>query len=205
VCRTCCTIISSSEVIRPLVSQYTRSEAALSGLDRQATVRFFPHEVSDLAVALEFAQILNRAQSSTLWSTQHVALLWISLICMIPFDLAQFDEVGREGQTAAIIEAIAKQSLATSGIVRDSAAILLSRLYVRYQICKVSYPLTQLIAGGMCYRAFRHSWTGPNHVQKNRKTSSRYIILESLQVGLTQSVLLPVSWGLPDALRSDQE
>ena len=61
---------------------------------------------------------------------------------MIPFDLAQFDEVGREGQTAAIIEAIAKQSLTSSGIVRDSAAILLSRLYVRYQICKVSYPLT---------------------------------------------------------------
>jgi hypothetical protein len=61
---------------------------------------------------------------------------------MIPFDLAQFDEAGREGQTAAIIEAIAKQSLTSSGIVRDSAAILLSRLYVRYQICKVSYPLT---------------------------------------------------------------
>ncbi|KAI0283960.1 TBCD protein [Russula aff. rugulosa BPL654] len=97
-------------------------------------IRFFPHEVSDLAVALEFAQILNRAQSSTLWSTQHVALLWISLICMIPFDLAQFDEAGREGQTAAIIEAIAKQSLTSSGIVRDSAAILLSRLYVRKDV-----------------------------------------------------------------------
>jgi tubulin-specific chaperone D len=142
VCRTCCTIISSSEVIRPSVSLYACFEAALSGLDRQATVRFFPHEVADLAVALEFAQILNRAQSSTtLWSTQHVALLWISLICMIPFDLAQFDEVGREGQTAATIEAIAKQSLTSSGIVRESAAILLSRLYVRYQICKVSYPV----------------------------------------------------------------
>jgi hypothetical protein len=141
VCRTCCTIISSSEVIRPSVSLYACFEAALSGLDRQATVRFFSHEVADLAVALEFAQILNRAQSSTMWSTQYVALLWISLICMIPFDLAQFDEVGREGQTAATIEAIAKQSLTSSGIVRESAAILLSRLYVRYQICKVSYPV----------------------------------------------------------------
>jgi hypothetical protein len=60
---------------------------------------------------------------------------------MIPFDLAQFDEVGREGQTAATIEAVAKQSLTSSGIVRESAAILLSRLYVRYQICKVSYPV----------------------------------------------------------------
>ena len=130
--RTCCTIISSSGVIRPLVSQYA---AAISGLDRQAAVRFFPHEIADLAVALEFAQVLNqdRAQnSSILWSTQYVTLLWISLICMIPFDLAQFDEAGREGQTATTIEAIAKRGLTNSGIVRESAAILLSRLYVRY-------------------------------------------------------------------------
>jgi hypothetical protein len=60
---------------------------------------------------------------------------------MIPFDLAQFDEVGREGRTAAAIEALAKQSLTSYGIVRESAAILLARLYVRYQICKVSYPV----------------------------------------------------------------
>jgi len=60
---------------------------------------------------------------------------------MIPFDLAQFDEVGREGQTAATIETIAKQSLSSSGIVRESAAILLSRLYVRYQIREVSCPV----------------------------------------------------------------
>lgn len=59
---------------------------------------------------------------------------------MIPFDLAQFDEVGREGQTAVTIEEIAMQSLTSAGIVRESAAILLSRLYVRYQIRKFSFP-----------------------------------------------------------------
>ena len=51
---------------------------------------------------------------------------------MIPFDLAQFDEVGKEGQTAVAIEAVAKRGLTNSGIVRECAAILLSRLYVRY-------------------------------------------------------------------------
>ena len=61
-----------------------------------------------------------------------MALLWISLICMIPFDLAQFDEVGKEGQTAVDIEAVAKRGLTNSGLVRQGAAILLSRLYVRY-------------------------------------------------------------------------
>jgi tubulin-specific chaperone D len=103
-------------------------------LTNRLKVRFFPHEIADLAVALEFAQILYGEQSSTtLWSTRHVTLLWISLICMIPFDLAQFDEVGREGQTAATIEAIAKRGLTSSGVVRESAAVLLSRLYVRYK------------------------------------------------------------------------
>ena len=85
-------------------------------------------------MALEFVQILDQSTSSTtLWSTRHVTLLWISLICMIPFDLAQFDEVGREGETAVTIEGVAKRSLTSSGLVRESAAILLSRLYVRYR------------------------------------------------------------------------
>jgi tubulin-specific chaperone D len=95
-------------------------------------------------VALEFAQILNRQGFTTLWSTQHVTLLWISLICMIPFDLAQFDEVGSEGQTAATIEAIAKRSLTSSGIVRESAAVLLSRLYVRYLKMYHAHPVNSI-------------------------------------------------------------
>ena len=110
----------------------------MSGLDRQAAVRFFPHEIADLAVALDFSQSLERAQSSSaLWSTRYVTLLWISLICMIPFDLSQFDEDGKEGQTAVEIEALAKRSLTNSGIVRESAAILLSRFYVRYKAHEV--------------------------------------------------------------------
>lgn len=132
--RTCCIVISSSEAIRPLVSQYAYFWKACSGLDGHAIVRYFPHEIADLAVALEFVQILDQSTSSTtLWSTRHVTLLWISLICMIPFDLAQFDEVGREGETAVTIEGVAKRSLTSSGLVRESAAILLSRLYVRYR------------------------------------------------------------------------
>ncbi|KAH9980287.1 TBCD protein [Lactifluus volemus] len=99
-------------------------------------IRFFPHEITDLAMALDFAQALERAQNtSTLWSTRYVALLWISLICMIPFDFSQFDDDGKEGHTAIQIESLAKRSLTNSGIVRESAAILLSRFYVRKDTC----------------------------------------------------------------------
>jgi tubulin-specific chaperone D len=89
-------------------------------------------------MALDFAQALERAQNtSTLWSTRYVALLWISLICMIPFDFSQFDDDGKEGHTAIQIESLAKRSLTNSGIVRESAAILLSRFYVRYRTHEV--------------------------------------------------------------------
>jgi hypothetical protein len=76
---------------------------------------------------------------------------------MIPFDLAQIDEVEKEGQTAATIEAIAKRSLTNSGVVRESAAILLSRLYVRYENIHIEWFIlqSQRVSGGMRRLAFQ--------------------------------------------------
>ena len=51
---------------------------------------------------------------------------------MIPFDLDQFDEVNERGKTAEAIEGIAKKSLGRSEMEREGAALVLSRLYVRY-------------------------------------------------------------------------
>lgn len=50
---------------------------------------------------------------------------------MIPFDLDQFDEVHERGKTAEAIEGIAKRFLGRSGVERDGAALVLSRLYTR--------------------------------------------------------------------------
>ena len=50
---------------------------------------------------------------------------------MIPFDLDQFDEVHERGKTAEAIEGIAKSFLGRSGVERDGAALVLSRLYTR--------------------------------------------------------------------------
>lgn len=50
---------------------------------------------------------------------------------MIPFDLEQFDDVGKSGETAARLESVAKTFLDKAGVDRDSAALLLSRLYMR--------------------------------------------------------------------------
>ncbi len=51
---------------------------------------------------------------------------------MLPFDLAQFDEVEGENSTAKAIEAIGKHYLTSAGLERHGGALLLSRLYMRY-------------------------------------------------------------------------
>ena len=61
-------------------------------------------------------------------------LLWLSLICMLPFDLAQFDEPDSIGKTARDLEDIAKSHLSKAGVEREGAAIMLARLYARYGI-----------------------------------------------------------------------
>ncbi|CAE7091006.1 unnamed protein product [Rhizoctonia solani] len=59
--------------------------------------------------------------------------MWLSLICMIPFDLARFDEPAAppERLIANRLDRIGKQYLAYPGIERESAAMLLARLYMR--------------------------------------------------------------------------
>ena len=37
-------------------------------------------------------------QTQEAWALRYVVLLWISLICMIPFDLVQFDEPDKLGE-----------------------------------------------------------------------------------------------------------
>lgn len=60
---------------------------------------------------------------------------------MIPFDLAQFDEGDSVGKTAISIESLAKQLLGKAGLEREGAAILLSRLYMRYEIMHLFFEL----------------------------------------------------------------
>ncbi|KAG6890812.1 hypothetical protein C0995_003245 [Termitomyces sp. Mi166 len=95
-------------------------------------IRFFPHEIADLSVALDFLLLpQSLIQNSIQWALRYVVLIWLSLICMIPFDLAQFDEVGRDDHTASVLESSTKAFLGKAGLEREGAALLLSRLYMR--------------------------------------------------------------------------
>ncbi|TFK40548.1 TBCD protein [Crucibulum laeve] len=95
-------------------------------------IRFFPHEIADLSIALDFMLLPNGlAQDGSQWALRYVVLLWLSLICMLPFDLVQFDEADQKGRTASLIESVAKSQLGKAGLERVGAALLLSRLFMR--------------------------------------------------------------------------
>ncbi|OBZ71617.1 Tubulin-specific chaperone D [Grifola frondosa] len=98
----------------------------------KTATRFFPHEISDLSVTLDYILSPNSpAQDASQWPLRYVVLLWLSLVCMIPFDLEQFDEQDKAGETATRVESLAKSYLGKAGLEREGAAILLSRLYMR--------------------------------------------------------------------------
>ncbi|KAF8655488.1 hypothetical protein AX16_003046 [Volvariella volvacea WC 439] len=97
----------------------------------KAIIRYFPHEIADLSIVLGYALLPQGAvQDPFQWAIRYEILTWLSLISMIPFDLAQFDEAESVGKTADSLEEVGKRYLGQSGLDRQGAAILLSRLYM---------------------------------------------------------------------------
>uniref|UniRef100_A0A8C0ECG1 Tubulin-specific chaperone D n=1 Tax=Bubo bubo TaxID=30461 RepID=A0A8C0ECG1_BUBBB len=96
----------------------------------------FPHEVGDLQPVLDMLVDQNPKDSET-WETRYMLLLWLSMICLIPFDLARFDGniISEEGHarmpTMDRILKIAKCYLVVSDKARDAAAVLVSKFIVR--------------------------------------------------------------------------
>lgn len=130
-----CITSSNVEVIKRSVSLPSRPPIFEKsyGLRKKPIVRFFPHEIADLSIALDYMRLPNGlVHESSQWALRYVILLWLYLICMIPFDLVQFDETENMGATAAAIESIAMTYLGRAGLEREAAVLLLSRLYTRY-------------------------------------------------------------------------
>ncbi|KAJ3566930.1 hypothetical protein NP233_g6689 [Leucocoprinus birnbaumii] len=102
--------------------------------------RFFPHEIADVPIALNFMLMEQSiVHVSSQWALRWVMMLWLSLVAMIPFDLAQFDDESKLGHTARSLESVGKSYLGKAGLERDGAALLLSRLYMRKDM-KYAFP-----------------------------------------------------------------
>ncbi|EST09962.2 Tubulin-specific chaperone D, C-terminal [Kalmanozyma brasiliensis GHG001] len=94
-------------------------------------LHYFPHEVADLPATLSFLEDLVAADDVRCWELRYVCLLWLSLICMIPFDLAKFDRPDSTSTTGERIAAVAEHFIASPGKERDAAAVVLGRLFQR--------------------------------------------------------------------------
>ncbi|KAJ3277479.1 hypothetical protein HK104_003260, partial [Borealophlyctis nickersoniae] len=126
------------------------------------TVKFFSHEVSDLEPMLDFLRDAgHNAGDVSLWETRYVVLLWLSLICRIPFDLRRVDSGAAGGETPLVdrIVALVRPYLFAVGKEYEGAALLMMRLltsqtdapFVKNNalLRKLLVKLTQRL--GLCY------------------------------------------------------
>ena len=92
-------------------------------------VKYLPHEVEDLERVVELLQEQDSSDTSS-WETKYILLLWLSIIVLIPFDMARFDG----GDKAPLVERIlscCKRYLVTRDKCREAAARLVSSFLTR--------------------------------------------------------------------------
>ncbi|KAA1133836.1 hypothetical protein PGTUg99_023888 [Puccinia graminis f. sp. tritici] len=113
-------------------------------------VRFFPHQVQDLSIVIStFGLVLPKLDSgpskiveafsdALLWHFRYILLLWLSLICMIPFDLSRFDKLStlqtQNLSTYQYVEKVGWSYLSLPGKEREAAALVLARLMLREDV-----------------------------------------------------------------------
>lgn len=102
-------------------------------------LRLFPHEVVDVQPVLDMLVRQNPKDCET-WETRYMLLLWLSVTCLIPFDLARLDGniSSIEGSTRVPIMdrilTVAKSYLVVSDKSRDAAAVLVSKFITRHDV-----------------------------------------------------------------------
>ncbi|XP_055448634.1 tubulin-specific chaperone D isoform X2 [Psammomys obesus] len=128
-------------------------------------LRLFPHEVADVQRVLDMFTGQNPKDHET-WETRYMLLLWLSVTCLIPFDLSRLDGnlSIQPGETRIPIMdrilQIAETYLVVSDKARDAAAVLVSRFITRpdvkqrkmasfldWSLCTLAHSSFQTIEG----------------------------------------------------------
>ncbi|KAG0472611.1 hypothetical protein HPP92_014468 [Vanilla planifolia] len=114
----------------------------------KSVIRFFPHHVSDLEVAVTLLEKFHhgtsltslRQESTGEMETKCVTLLWLYILVLIPFDIssvdtsiANSDQVGEYELSPLVLKIleISKDHLSSAGPMRRFSGLLLSRLLTR--------------------------------------------------------------------------
>ncbi|CAL9204387.1 unnamed protein product [Musa hybrid cultivar] len=114
----------------------------------KSVVKFFPHQVSDLELAVDLLEMCHqttpatslRQESTGEMETKCVVLLWLYILVLIPFDILSVDTsaanidnmCGSEPSPLVMrILEISKDYLSSAGPMRRMAGLLLARLLTR--------------------------------------------------------------------------
>jgi len=95
----------------------------------KVVVRYLPHEVADLERVITVLQAQDPLDTGS-WETRYILLLWLSIIAMIPFDIARFDS-GQQDPMAVRLLGVTKTYLGARDKCRDAAAALASTFLTR--------------------------------------------------------------------------
>lgn len=126
----------------------------------KAVVRFFPHQVSDLELAVSLLEKCHhttsvsslRQESTGEMEAKCVILLWLSILVLVPFDISTVDtsianssNIGKLEPAPLVlrITGISKDYLSNAGPMRTIAALLLSKLLTRPDMSKAFSSFVQ--------------------------------------------------------------
>ncbi|KAK7112957.1 hypothetical protein V1264_012329 [Littorina saxatilis] len=111
----------------------------------KVVVRLLPHEVADMEPVLAMIDQQDPVDVEA-WQTRYMLLLWLSMVCMIPFDLHRLDSNQPTGdglRKRPVMErilSIAQLYLTVNDKCRDAASYLLSRFLTRPDVKKEFLP-----------------------------------------------------------------
>ncbi|CEG50500.1 Beta-tubulin folding cofactor D [Plasmopara halstedii] len=102
----------------------------------KTVIKLLSHEVSDFEPTLQLLQSQDQTDHSV-WETRYVLLLWLSMLCLVPFDLNTIDSSSAGEHTSGTISLVSnivtlcKNYLSDPGLTQEAAAVCLSRLLSR--------------------------------------------------------------------------
>lgn len=100
---------SPSKLLIDQAFKYMHCLAKMRGYKR--IIQYLPHEITDLEPVLKLLENQDPKNSES-WETRFILLLWLSIICIVPFDLERFD--ANDSQTDSILNRFLKITMVSN-------------------------------------------------------------------------------------------
>ena len=101
----------------------------------KSILRWFPHEVTDLEPIL-LALEQQDPRDYGVWEVRFALLLWLAMVCIVPFDISRFDTSRQRVSTMDRIIQVAKVYLDAQDKTRDATVLVLGRFLSRPDVAR---------------------------------------------------------------------